>query len=41
MEVKKEIPVFKTWRGWYIAVIVVQVVGILVFYLMTHTFHPH
>ena len=41
MEVHKRIPVFKSWRGWYIAVFVVQVVGILVFYLLTNTFHPH
>jgi len=41
MEAKQKIPVFKTWRGWYIAVLVVQVVGIFVFYLLTTTFHPH
>jgi hypothetical protein len=41
METNKRIPVFKTWRGWYIAVLIAQVAGIFIFYLLTNTFHPH
>jgi hypothetical protein len=41
MENRNQIPVFKTWRAWYLAVLIMQAVGILVFYLLTTTFHPH
>lgn len=35
---KEKIPVFKTWTGWYIFVLLVLVVQILIFYWITEYF---
>ena len=40
MENKKEIPVFGSWRGWYIAVIALHIIGIIVYYLITNAYTP-
>ena len=35
---KDKVPLFKSWTGWYVLVLVVLAVLILLFYLLTKTF---
>ncbi len=40
MEDKNNIPVFGSWKGWYIAVIALHIIGIIVYFMITKTYTP-